>query len=167
MSEDFVIDIESNTLNNKNYRRVIFTGKHLQVVLMSLDPGVEIGFETHKTLDQFIRVESGNGIVILGSKNNEREYELSDGDALVIPAGTKHNIICPEDKNVPLKLYTIYSRPNHPEDLIQIVKKEGRKRIKSPAKSPKSPKPKKVKSPRVKKVKSQSKSPKQQELQRG
>lgn len=106
-----VTNIESGTLENENYRKVIHTSKKLQVVLMSVSD--EIGEETHDDTDQFIRVESGKGQAILDGK----VHDLSDGSAVVIPAGTKHNIVCTSDD--PLKLYSIYSPPHHPEDTVQ------------------------------------------------
>ena len=109
-------NIENMSLNNNYYRRVIYTTKTMQLVLMSLHPKEEIGMEVHRHTSQFIRVESGHALAYIGSKR----YNLKDGDAILVPANRKHNII-----NIGkdcLKLYTIYSPPEHPKD-----KKEKRK----------------------------------------
>lgn len=115
----FVENIEKITQTNKNFRKVLFTGQHVQLVVMSLDPQEDIGKEVHTTTDQFIRIEKGNGKVIL----NGKEQEISDGFALVIPAGTTHNVINTSKEN-PLKLYTVYSPPHHKEATIHKTKKE-------------------------------------------
>lgn len=107
MKAPFSANIEQETLANMNFRRVIWTGKHLQVVLMTLQPGEEIGIETHPNVDQFFRIESGNGMAII----NGIEYPLADGSALVVPAGTEHNLM--NTGSAPLALYTIYTPPNH------------------------------------------------------
>jgi len=111
--------IETDTLENADFRKVIFTGKHSQLVLMALKPGEEIGEEVHETVDQFFRFEEGEGrVVIEGEK-----FPVGDGFALVVPAGTKHNIInTSSDK--PLKLYTIYSPPNHQDGTIHKTREE-------------------------------------------
>jgi len=114
----YVINIEKETLENELFRKVLFTANYSQLVLMSLKPNEEIGEEVHG-LDQFFRFESGNGKVVL----NGEEAEVSDGFALVVPAGTLHNIInTSSDK--PLKLYTIYSPPNHQDKTIHSTKAE-------------------------------------------
>ena len=112
----YVTNIEDDTLKNKDFRRVLYTGKNSQLVLMSLRPKEEIGEETH-TLDQFIRVEAGSGVVVLDGV----EHEISDGTAVVIPAGTKHNVINNSDRDA-LKLYTIYSPPEHRDGTIHKTK---------------------------------------------
>src|SRR5687768_8998721 len=104
--DHFLIDIEEATIRNNNFRQVLFTASHSQLVLMSLKPGEEIGTETHH-LDQFIRVEAGEG----SARLNGKDYALKDGSALVIPAGTEHNVIN-DRKDQPLKLYTITVRQN-------------------------------------------------------
>ena len=114
-SDGFLSNIEQDTLKNDDYRRVIYTTKKSQLVLMSLEPGVEIGEEVHD-LDQFIRFESGEGKVVL----NGTEHKVQDGFAMVVPAGTKHNVINTSKK--PLKLYTVYSPPNHLKDTVQHTK---------------------------------------------
>ena len=113
------IDIEKKTLENHYFREVLFTGPHSQLVVMALDPGEDIGQETHPDTDQFVRVESGNGRAILGGQ----EYELADGSAIMIPAGTEHNVIN-TSSNQPLKLYTVYTPPEHPDGTIHRSKAE-------------------------------------------
>lgn len=112
----YVINIEKATIENDNFRKVLYTAKNSQLVLMSLKPGEEIGMEMH-TLDQFFRVESGEGKAILDGV----EHKIEDGSAIVIPAGTNHNIInTSQDKA--MKLYTIYSPPNHQDGVIHLTK---------------------------------------------
>lgn len=114
----YVINIEKDSLENSNFRKVLYTAKNSQLVLMSLKPGEEIGMETH-TLDQFFRVESGEGKAVLEGL----EHEIKDGSAIVIPAGTLHNIInTSQDKE--MKLYTIYSPPNHKDGVIHNTKEQ-------------------------------------------
>ncbi|MDD1758408.1 MAG: cupin domain-containing protein [Methanotrichaceae archaeon] len=117
--EGYVSNIEKKSLENKYFREVLFTGPHSQLVVMSIAPGEDIGMETHKEVDQFFRVEAGIGRAIL----NGKEYDLENGSAVVIPAGTKHNIIN-RSKSEPLKVYTIYSPPNHPPGTIHKDKAE-------------------------------------------
>jgi len=115
----FVTNIEKNTLDNNFFRKVIFTAKHSQLVLMSLKPKEEIGEEVHETLDQFFRFEKGEGKVVIEGQ----EFKIRDGSAVVIPAGTKHNIINISSTEL-LKLYTIYSPPNHVDGTIHKTKQE-------------------------------------------
>jgi mannose-6-phosphate isomerase-like protein (cupin superfamily) len=115
----YVGNIEKKSLENKYFREVLFTGPHSQLVVMSIAPGDDIGMETHKDVDQFFRVEAGIGRAVL----NGKEYNLEDGSAVVIPAGTEHNIIN-RSKSEPLKVYTIYSPPNHPDGTIHKDKAE-------------------------------------------
>ena len=115
--DGYVINIEKKSLENNYFREVLFTGPHSQLVVMSIAPGEDIGMETHKDIDQFIRVESGIGQAIL----NGKEYNLENGSAVVVPAGTAHNIVN-RSKSAPLKLYTIYSPPNHPQGTINVDK---------------------------------------------
>jgi mannose-6-phosphate isomerase-like protein (cupin superfamily) len=115
----FASNIEKLTLNNNNFRKVLFTGKYSQLVVMSLKPGEDIGMEIHHGLDQFFRVDSGNGKLIMGGVVKR----ISDGFAVVVPGGTKHNIIN-TSKSKDLKLYTIYSPPNHPKGTIHKTKVE-------------------------------------------
>jgi mannose-6-phosphate isomerase-like protein (cupin superfamily) len=112
----YVTNIEDDTVKNKDFRRVLYTGKNSQLVLMSLRPREEIGEEVH-TLDQFIRVETGSGVAILDGV----EHKISDGTAVVIPAGTKHNVINNSDGDE-LKLYTVYSPPEHRDRTIHKTK---------------------------------------------
>ena len=104
---------------NTNFREVLYTSKYCQLVLMSLRPGEEIGMETHRGNDQFFRVEKGHGQCLIDGN----EYELRDGDAVVVPSGARHNIINVSDSEE-LKLYTIYSPPHHKDGIIRTTKKE-------------------------------------------
>lgn len=112
----FISNIEQDTVTNANYRHVIFTGPHLQLVLMSLKPGLEIGMEVHETNDQFFRVEKGTIKAIL----NGEETVLTDGMVVVIPAGTQHNIINTGAEDA--KLYTIYTPAVHPDGTLEAEK---------------------------------------------
>ena len=119
----FLTNIEEDTLSNEDYRRVIFTGRNTQLVLMTLQPGVEIGLETHEGHDQFIRIEAGQGEVVMDGKVSP----ISDGSAFVIPSGVEHNVTN-TSADEPLRLYTLYSPPEHKDGLIQHTKadeKEG------------------------------------------
>ncbi len=113
----FNTNIAKDTLENENFRRVLFTAPHSQLVIMSLLPSEEIGMEIHPNNDQFIRVESGDGKAILDGT----EYILADDSVVVIPAGTNHNIINTSTTHQ-MKLYTIYSPANHPEGRIDKTK---------------------------------------------
>ncbi|MGI5827279.1 MAG: cupin domain-containing protein [Patescibacteria group bacterium] len=116
-------NIEELTLTNTNFRKVLYTGKHAQLVLMSLKPGEEIGSEVHEEIDQFFRFESGEGKVLV----DDNEYAVSDGSAVIVPAGAEHNVIntsASED----LKLYTIYSPAEHKDGVIQATKEEAEAR---------------------------------------
>jgi mannose-6-phosphate isomerase-like protein (cupin superfamily) len=117
----FHTNIEQDTLNNDNFRKVLYTSKHMQLVLMTLQPGEEIGEETHPTIDQFFRFEAGKGKCII----NDNEYNLSDGDCIIIPAGSKHNII--NTGGVALQMYTIYTPPNHQDGVVFSTKEEAAK----------------------------------------
>ena len=116
----YVGPIEKATLNNSYFRQVLFTGKHSQLVVMCLQPGEEIGKEMHANIDQFFRIENGNAKFIFGEKE---ERLVGDGDAVVVPAGTYHNVINMSSEK-PLKLYTIYSPPAHPDGTVQKTKAE-------------------------------------------
>jgi mannose-6-phosphate isomerase-like protein (cupin superfamily) len=112
-------NIEKSTLDNSYFRQVLFTGMHSQLVLMNLKPNEEIGMETHSNVDQFFRFEAGEGKVIIDGE----EHSVTDGDAVIVPAGSEHNVINTSiDKD--LKLYTIYSPPNHPDGTIHKTKEE-------------------------------------------
>lgn len=113
----YVTNIEQDTLDNEDYRRVLFTGKNTQLVLMTLKPGEEIGRETHEEHDQFIRIEAGTGLAQL----NREEHQLGDGSAVVIPAGVEHNIINTSGSES-LRLYTLYSPPEHPDGTVHHEK---------------------------------------------
>ena len=112
-------NIEKDTLENKKFRKVLYTGKHSQLVLMSLRPKEDIGMETHAENDQFFRFEAGQGKVIIDGN----EYEVGDGVAIIVPAGAKHNIINTSDSKE-LKLYTIYSPAHHKDGIVRATKKE-------------------------------------------
>lgn len=117
MKKGYKDNIEKLTKENKNFRKVLYTGKHCQLVLMSLLPGEEIGSEIHNENDQFFRFDEGSGKVII----NESEYEVADGDAVIVPAGARHNVIAGESG---LKLYTIYSPAHHKDGIVRETKKE-------------------------------------------
>ncbi|MBI2447970.1 cupin domain-containing protein [Candidatus Microgenomates bacterium] len=112
----YVVNIEKESLANENFRKVLYTAPHSQLVVMSLKVGEEIGEEVH-TLDQFIRVEAGEGKAVL----NDVEHPLTDGSAVVIPEGVKHNIVNTSN-DVELKLYTIYSPAEHKDGTIHPTK---------------------------------------------
>lgn len=113
----YVTNIEQDTLENEDYRRVLFTGRNTQLVLMTLAPGDEIGREVHEEHDQFIRVEAGAGKVEM----DREEHELADGVAVVIPAGTEHNVVNTSSSEK-LRLYTLYSPPEHPDGTVHRTK---------------------------------------------
>ncbi len=115
----FFDNIEDLTKQNSYFRKVIFTGQYCQLVLMTLKPGEEIGMEVHNNVDQFFRFEEGEGKVIIEGK----EYLVSDDFAVIVPAGSKHNVIN-TSQTEDLKLYTIYSPPNHPDGTIHKTKQE-------------------------------------------
>lgn len=114
----YVTNIERDTTQNEDFRRVLFTGPNTQLVLMSLLPGEEIGLETHGNHDQFFRIESGRGVVQL----DDEEQALEDGSAVVVPAGVRHNVI--NRGQSPLRLYTLYSPPEHPDGTVHHTKRE-------------------------------------------
>ncbi len=115
----FNANIEKDTLENGNFRKVLYTGKHSQLVLMSLKPKEEIGMEVHEENDQFFRFEKGEGKCIIDGN----EYELKDGVAIVVPAGAQHNIINTSETEE-LKLYTIYSPAHHKDGIVRATKEE-------------------------------------------
>jgi mannose-6-phosphate isomerase-like protein (cupin superfamily) len=115
----FHINIEEATLENNNFRKVLYTSKYSQLVLMSLRPGEEIGMEVHEENDQFFRFEAGQGKCIIDGN----EYELSDGVAVVVPAGAQHNVINTSGTEE-LKMYTIYSPAHHKEGIVRATKEE-------------------------------------------
>lgn len=115
--KEFKDNIEKDTVDNTNFRKVIFTAKDLQLVLMTLKPGEDIGAETHKTTDQFFRFEEGKGNAIIDGTT----YNLRAGDAVIVPQGSEHNIIN-TSKIKDLKLYTVYSKPMHPDGVVEATK---------------------------------------------
>ena len=121
MTNVFHGDLNKMTIDNNNYRKVINTTKHQQLVLMSLKPKEEIGLEIHKNVDQFIRIEKGTALAIIG-KENPKKYKLKKEYFITIPAGTYHNII--NTGRTDLKLYSIYSPPNHKPGTIHKTKPE-------------------------------------------
>ena len=116
MKKGYVIDLENATIENTDFRRVLYTAEHLQLVLMSLEPGEDIGEEVHH-LDQFIRVDQGVATVVL---NGERQH-IADGYAVIVPAGTRHNVIN-DSPDSALKLYTVYGPPDHLDGTIHPTK---------------------------------------------
>lgn len=119
MKKGFFTHMEKETLDNTNFRKVLYTGAYSQLVLMSLKPGEEIDLETHEENDQFFRFEGGVGKVII----NESEYVVTDGDAVIIPAGAKHNVINTSDAEN-LSMYTLYSPAHHKDGTIHTTKEE-------------------------------------------
>ena len=115
----FIIDIEKKTLENDKFREVLYTTDRTQFVVMTVQPGDDIGLEVHDDHDQFIRIEGGEGKAVLGGE----ETPLQDGSAVVIPAGTEHNIVN-TSADQPLKLYTIYAPPEHPDGTVHETKAE-------------------------------------------
>jgi len=115
--DGYAIDVETATLTNSDYRRVLYTGRFTQLVLMAIPPGEEIGSETHDSHDQFFRFEAGTGAVMI---DNTR-HEVSDGVAVIVPAGARHNVIN-TSSDEPLLLYTLYSPPEHPDGLVEEVR---------------------------------------------
>ncbi len=115
----FETNLEKATVNNRDFRKVLYTAQHLQLVLMTLKPGEDIGLETHPIIDQFFRFESGHGQCII----NGHEYNVKAGDAIIVPAGARHNVIN-TDRETELTMYTIYAGPNHKDGLVRATKKE-------------------------------------------
>lgn len=120
----WVDNIEAVTLENTNFRTVIYTGKHSQLTVMSIPPGGEVGWEAHGHLDQFLRLEAGKARLDLGSNKDsvDESHDIEDDWALIIPAGTWHNVVNTGD--VDLKLYSIYSPPQHPDGTVHRTKAE-------------------------------------------
>jgi len=118
MDKTYVKDIEKDTLDNDNFRKVVYTGQQMQLVMMSLLPGEEIGAEVHHDIDQFFRVESGSGLFVLEGE----EITVSDDWAAIAPAGSEHNIINNSDEV--LKFYTIYAPAEHPDGTVHKDKAE-------------------------------------------
>lgn len=120
--EPFVVNINKATNQNNTYRTVLWTGNHLQVTLMSINVGDEIGLENHPNLDQFLRIERGQGLVKMGDRKDNLSFQrrVSDDFAILIPAGTWHNLI--NTGMMPLKLYSIYAPPQHPKGTVHKTK---------------------------------------------
>lgn len=117
-----VVNIDEATKQNKNFRLALWTGQHLQLTLMSINPREEIGLEIHPTLDQFIRIEQGRGLVMMGNRKDRLDFQANvrDDFAFIIPAGKWHNLI--NTGNIPLKLYSIYAPPQHPYGTVHPTK---------------------------------------------
>ena len=112
-------NIEKLTIDNTNFRQVLYTGKYTQLVLMSLAPGEEIGQEVHSENDQFFRFEAGQGRVVI----DDNQYDVADGSAVIVPAGASHNVINTSDSES-LKLYTLYSPSHHKDGIVRATKAE-------------------------------------------
>ncbi|WP_277678391.1 cupin domain-containing protein [Gracilibacillus dipsosauri] len=120
----FVVNINEASKHNNAFRTALWTGKYLQVTLMSINVGEDIGLEIHSDVDQFLRLEQGQGIVRMGNSPDNLNFErrVFDDSAIMIPAGTWHNLI--NTGNTPLKLYSIYAPPNHPFGTVHVTKEE-------------------------------------------
>ena len=112
-------NIEKLTVANQNFRQVLYTGKHMQLVLMSLKPGEDIGLEVHNDTDQFFRIDAGQGKVVI----DDNEYEVTDGDAVIVPAGAQHNVINTSESQS-LSLYTIYAPAHHKDGTVHAGKSD-------------------------------------------
>ncbi len=119
MKKGFAANLEEETRKNTDFRRVLYTGKYSQLVLMRLKPGEEIGEETHDDVDQFFRFEEGTGLVVIDST----KYNVKDGSGVIVPSGARHNVTN-TSKTADLKLYTIYSPPEHQDKVIRKTRKE-------------------------------------------
>ena len=118
----WVADIEAWTIENTDFRRVLHTGRHLQLTLMSLAPGEDIGWEMHDHLDQFLRIEQGQGLLRFGRAEDsvDEEHDVADDWAIIVPAGTWHDVVNTGD--VPLRLYSIYAPAEHPPGTVHRTK---------------------------------------------
>jgi len=119
LKKGYSANIEELTLANEDFRHVLYTGEHSQLVLMSLNPNEDIGFEVHEDTDQFFRFEKGEGKVII----NDNEYVVGNGNVIIVPAGSKHNVIN-TSQTESLKLYTIYSPSHHKDGIVRRTKTE-------------------------------------------
>ena len=119
MKKGYKENIEKLTLENKNFRKVLYTAKNMQLVLMSLKPGEDIGLETHNENDQFFRFEDGEGRVSVDGTS----YEVKDGDSVIVPAGSEHNVLNISNEK-DLKMYTIYAPPHHKDGIVRKTKKD-------------------------------------------
>ena len=120
--EPFITNIDKITLKNSNYRTALWTGQYLQLTLMCIPVGGEIGLEVHPDTDQFIQIEKGNAIAMMGCSKNKLNYQknVCSGYAVFVPAGTWHNIV--NTGSCPLKIYTVYAPPHHPHGTVQATK---------------------------------------------
>lgn len=116
MKKGYYVPIEARTRDNTDFRHVLYTGSHMQLVLMTLQPGEDIGMEVHEDNDQFFRFEEGEGNVVI----NDSEYSVGDGDVIIVPAGSQHNIINTGEGM--LKLYTIYAPAHHKDGIVRATK---------------------------------------------
>jgi mannose-6-phosphate isomerase-like protein (cupin superfamily) len=119
MKKGYKENIEKLTVENNNFRKVLYTGEQLQLVLMSLKPGEDIGSEVHPENDQFFRFDEGKGKVVI----NEKEYEVEDGDAVIVPKGAEHNVINTSEEG-DLKFYTIYAPSHHKDGIVRETREE-------------------------------------------
>jgi len=121
-NQPFVVDINQATINNETFRTALWTGEHLQLTVMSIMPGETIGLEIHPHVDQFLRIEQGQGIVMMGEERNRLTFaqHVSEDFAIIIPAGTWHDVINTGD--LELKLYSVYAPPNHPHGTVHQTK---------------------------------------------
>lgn len=117
VGKGFHTNIEEETITNNNFRKVLFTTKQLQLVVMNLKPKEDIDFETHPDTSQFIRVDKGSGEAVI----DDEKISLKNGDAIIVPAGSRHNVVAGKSG---LKLYTLYSPPHHPDDALHKTKQE-------------------------------------------
>ena len=120
-TKGFIADIEDQTEENRDFRRVLYTGPHMQLVLMSLAPGEDLGEEVHETTDQFFRVEEGKGQVVIDGHETRIESDI----AIIVPAGTRHNVKNTGQK--PLRFYTLYAPPEHPDGTVHRTKADAEK----------------------------------------
>ncbi|HEY7409079.1 MAG TPA: cupin domain-containing protein [Gemmatimonadaceae bacterium] len=120
-TKGFIADIEDQTEENRDFRRVLYTGPHMQLVLMSLAPGEELGEEVHETTDQFFRVEEGKGEVVIDGRETRIESDI----AIIVPAGARHNVRNTGHK--PLRFYTLYAPPEHPDGTVHRTKADADK----------------------------------------
>jgi mannose-6-phosphate isomerase-like protein (cupin superfamily) len=119
MKKGFAANLEEDTQKNTDFRRVLYTGKYCQLVLMCLKPKEDIGEETHDDVDQFFRFEEGKGVVVIDGTR----HEVKDGSGVIVPSGAKHNVIN-RSKTKNLKLYTLYSPPEHGDNVVRKTKQE-------------------------------------------
>jgi mannose-6-phosphate isomerase-like protein (cupin superfamily) len=122
--QPFVINIENASLQNNTFRTALWTGNHLQLTLMSINVGEDIGLEIHPDTDQFLQIEQGQGVVMMGDSKDNLDFQdrVYDNYAIFIPAGTWHNLT--NTGNVPIKLYSIYAPPHHPHGTVHITKQD-------------------------------------------